>query len=268
MKLLVMGAGYVGMSLLRGFQKQSHEIFITTTQEERIEILKPYGKSVLLLNQTENKALNDLINASDGMFILVAPKNSQSYEETYLNTAKKISSVLKDRKNPFYILYTSSTSVCEGLNEWVTEEMPLSPKSENAKILLETERYYLNCGVSTCILRLGGVYGPHRELIDRARRFSGKEMSGTGNEATNHIHLEDIVNAITFCMEHSLTGVYHLVNEEHRTRQELYSTLCGLISLPGPIWRADSIKSTEGYKISNRKIKQAGFVFKHPLILY
>ena len=142
-----MGAGYVGMALLAHLQSQPHEIFITTTQEGRVESLRAFGKDVLVLGATEDNDLEQLIDLCDGMVVLVAPKKGQNYEETYLNTAKRISSALKGRKRPFYLLYTSSTSVCEGQrNGWVTEDMPLDPKSDNGKILLETERLYLSCG--------------------------------------------------------------------------------------------------------------------------
>lgn len=256
-----MGAGYVGEELLRCFQTQPHEIFITTTRKERIDALSCYGHCVLL--PKEDKVFKELIDSCDGIIILIAPKNSQSYEEVYLQTAKRVSLALKDRQTPFYLLYTSSTSVCEG-NEWVAEDKVLCPKSENAKILLETERYYLNCNASTCILRLGGIYGPKRELPDRAKRFSGKNMLSSGDEPTNHIHLEDIIAAILFCLGRSLTGIYHLVNDDHTPRRELYSHLCQLAGIPCPIWSKDLSKSS--YKVCNQKIKSMGFVFKHPKI--
>ena len=268
MKLLVMGAGYVGMALLDYLQGQSHEIFITTTKKERVEPLKLYGEHVLLLDPHDHGELAGLINQCDGMVILIAPNQSQTYEEVYLEMAKKICSALKDRKKPFYLLYTSSTSVCEGLkNMWVTEEIALFPKSEKAKILLEAESLYLNSGVKACVLRLGGIYGPNRSLAERARRFSGKEMAGTGEEETNHIHLEDIVHAIAFCFNHALTGLYHLVNDDHPTKRELYSKLCQSLKIPNPKWHSAALpKGQGGYKVSNRKIKEAGFSFVHPHI--
>lgn len=267
MKLIVMGAGYVGMALLRYLQKGPDEIYITTTSPERVEALQPYGKQVIVLDSKDNKNLEELIDACDGMIILVASKNAHSHEETYLNTAKRISGALKDRKKPFYIIYTSSTSVCDGAEgEWITEETPLNPQSEKAKILLESEHCYLESGMPACILRLGGIYGPGRELIDRARRFSGREFPGAGNETTNHIHLEDIVAAIDFCLKHALTGVHHLVNDDHRTRIELYSTICESLKLPPPLWNSNvpqSQKRGDGKKISNQKIKKAGFTPAH-----
>ncbi|KAG6559727.1 hypothetical protein RHABOEDO_000817 [Candidatus Rhabdochlamydia oedothoracis] len=261
MKLLVMGAGYVGEALLRYLQIQKHKIFITTTRKERVNALSYYGHSVLL--PIEDKEFKELIDSCDGVIILIAPKNLQSYKEVYLQTAKRVSLVLKDRQTPFYLLYTSSTSVCEGQqNKWVTEDRVLCPKSENAKILLEAERSYLNCNASTCILRLGGIYGPKRELLDRVKHFSGKKMLSSGEEFTNHIHLEDIIAAIRFCLDHSLTGIYHLVNDDHTPRRELYSHLCQLAGIPSPIWSKDSSKSS--YKVCNQKIKSMGFIFKHP----
>lgn len=264
MKLLVMGAGYVGMALLQELQSQPHELSITTTQAERVEQLKPYGKEVILLDSSEEEELRVKILACDGMIVLVAPNNSRNYNDTYLNTAKMISSILQDRTTPFYLLYTSSTSVCEGLEGWVTEETSLNPQSENAQILLETERCYLNSRATTCILRLGGIYGPHRELPDRARRLSGKEMPGTGDEPTNNVHRDDIVSAILYCLTHRLAGVYQMVNDDHTPRRVLYSTLCQSLDIPEPTWNPQLSKGRGGsYKISNEKIKDAGFVFKH-----
>lgn len=258
-----MGAGYVGMALLNFFQGGPHEIYITTTKESRAEELKSYGKGVFVLDG--NTDFRELIQGCDGMIVMVAPgRHLANYEETYLKTARRIKEALKERQKPFYLLYTGSTSVCELEKDWVTEETPLSPQSENAKILLETEQTFLSCAVNTCILRLGGIYGPNRELTQRARSLSGMVMSGTGDEATNHIHLEDILRGINFCLDHSLTGLYHLVNDDHPTRKELYTALCETMGIPPPIWKPDKI-GKKGYKISNQKIKAAGYVFKHPL---
>ncbi len=260
MKLLIMGAGYVGMALLNHLQTSKHEVYVTTTQSDRVDELKLYAKEVILLNPQEDKVLNEAINRCDGMIVLIAPQNKQTYEETYLKMAKKIDLALKGRKSPFYLLYTGSTSVYEGINsEWVTEDLALEPGTENGKILLETEKVLLSSG-STCVLRLGGIFGPGREIGRRVAYFSGKELPGTGEEPTNHIHLNDIVAGIAFCLEHRLTGIYNLVNSDHPTRDELYSNLCRSMSLPCPVWNPSLSGVKKGYKVSNHKIMEAGFI--------
>lgn len=265
MKLVVMGAGYVGHRLLETLKNSPFEVYVTTTHPEKVNPLSLLSSRVLLLDKESDQMLLEWINQCDGLVVMVAPNVYSSYEETYLNTAKNISSMLKSRetKKPFQLIYTSSTSVCEGLTGWITEEMPLLPTSSNGKILLATEQCYLDCNASICILRLGGIYGPGRELIDRARRLSGKSIPGTGDEPTNNIHVEDIIRGILFSLDKNLTGVYHLVNDDHTSRKELYGRLCGSLHIPPPVWDG---KINKSYLISNQKIKESGFSFQHPTL--
>lgn len=260
MKIFVMGAGYVGMALLESFQKEEDEIYISTTSEEKIELLKPYAREVLWLQESQKNQLEEMLEVCDAMIILVAPKKGESYQKTYLDTAKIVSAALKQRKKPFYLLYTSSTSVYQDSQpEWVNEESHLSPQSENAKILIEAEKLYLNWP-TTCILRLGGIYGPKRTLEKRAEQFSGQAMSSSGLEPTNHIHLNDIILALKYCLEHRLEGVYNLVNDDHPRRKELYNYLCRSLGIAIPLWTTETSSNQQsGYKVSNQKIKQHGF---------
>jgi len=256
-----MGVGYVGMALLNYYQNSENELYATTTQASKVDIIKPFTANILLLNGSDSHELQQVIDDCDAMVILIAPNKGQNYADTYLKTAKEISELLKDRTKPFHIVYTSSTSVYEGVqDEWASEELVLSPESDNSKILLETEQVLMDCA-ETCVLRLGGIYGPNREISKRAVYFSGKTVAGNGNEPTNHIHLNDIVSAIDYCLKHRLSGVYNLVNDSHPTRDELYSGLCHSLGLPLPKWDCVAADSKKQYKVSNHKIIAAGFSF-------
>lgn len=266
MKLFVLGAGYVGKALLSSLKSSDYELYTSTTKEEKVEELKAYAHHVSVLKGKDKEKLKEILDKCDGVIILVAPKNGANYRETYFETAQHLSSLLEKRERPFYLLYTSSTSVYENIEgKEVTETTILHPQSENARVLVETEELYLNCSnknITSCILRLGGIYGPQREIEKRAHHLSGKEMEGTGEESTNHIHLEDIVSAIQFCISHRLKGIYNLVNNDHPTREKLYSTLCDALGLPLPTWNPD-FPSVKKYVVSNEKIAHAGFRFKH-----
>ena len=267
MKIVLMGAGYVGISLLESLKDSHHEIIITTTTKEKVEFLKSYGKEVFFLDSEDLAPFDLLIKNCEALIVLVAPKNSEAYKETYFDTAKKIVSSLKNRKKPLYILYTSSTSVYENAGcQIVLETTPLCPLSDNGKILIETEKLYLNSEADLCVLRLGGIYGPKREFLNRAKRFSSTLMGGTGDEPTNSIHLNDIVAAITFCLDNHVTGVYNLVNDDHPTRKVLYENLCRSIKIPPPLWNRDEPSTKKNSSIvSNKKIKEKGFIFKESL---
>ena len=269
MKVFIMGAGYAGMALLTHFQNRGYDIVVSTTQKDKVDELSSYAQDVLLLTRPRpfGKTFKTTLDQCDALIVLVAPKNGSSYRETYLETAQEIVEQLEGRDKPLYILYTGSTSVYEGCNEeWAEEDANLNPQSENAAVLYQTEKVYLSTPL-VCVLRLGGIYGPHRELNSRAIRFSGQPMNSNGSETTNHIHRDDIVDAIEFCLTHRLTGIYNVVNDEHPTRKTLYNTLCQHAKIPEPIWEENSSSNKlKGYKVSNRKIKEAGFVVKKSVV--
>lgn len=259
-----MGAGYVGMSILTRWENQQDRFIVVTTTPEKIS-------SLAKLPRVEEVILHDFTNAlekCDGLILTIAPKKGASYEETYLKTAQSIRKSLAHRNKPLYILYTSSTSVYGQQNaSMIDETTPPSPQSHEGKILLETEETLLQCSTSTvkvCILRLGGIYGPGRDLASRAKRMAGREMPGSGDQATNHSHIEDICRAAMFGFDRQLAGIHNVVSDAHPNRDELYRDLCKSLSLPSPIWNP-KLSQIHGCNsaVSNKKLKNAGFTFLH-----
>lgn len=264
-----MGVGYVGTRLVLGLKSRGYELVLTTTTASKVERLKEFTDEVLLIQPTvECDLLKKAIHESDGMIILISPKEGRGYEETYLHTAQLVMSYVKERKAPFYLLYTSSTSVYEGIDdEWATEDMKLHPLSPHSRILLETENEYVTHPTS-CILRLGGIYGPGRTLEDRARKMSGTKLPRSGDEPTNHIHVDDIVSAIQFCLNRRLTGIYNLTNDDHQSRKVLYGEICQSLGILFPQWSDGAQgKLHRGYKVSSLKIQSEGYIFKHPRLI-
>ncbi len=266
----VLGTGYLGKALLIEGLGPEYSFLASTTSPEKIPDLTPLAKKVFLLKSSDVSSLEGIIEASDAMGVFIAPHKGKTYEETYLDTAKIISTILEKRTRPFYLIYTSSTFVYKCAQDLlVTENTTLNPTDPKAKILLETENTYLhikNTNITTCILRLGGIYGPDRTLETRAKSLSGKDLSGDGLEPTNHIHLEDITRAISFCTQKNLKGVFNLVNDNHISRKELYSNLCKSLHIEPPNWSEDIIAVSEhgcAKNVSNQKIKNTQFIFKH-----
>lgn len=253
MRLLLLGAGYVGKALLKN---SPHSFLAATTSKDRLQELSSLSAGSLLIGK-DKRPLQEALDKVDGVIILIAPKENslESYQNTYIKMAKTLSLLLEKRKKNFYLLQASSTGVYQ--------------KSPKANILLETESIYQNCAstlVSVCTLRLGGIYGPGRELVKRAQSLSGRKLPGSGEEPTNHVHLDDIVSSIHFCLSKKLEGVFNLVNEEHRSRKKLYDALCSSLGIPSPSF--DSSKKMEHgshEKITGEKIKKTGFTFTHPL---
>ncbi len=267
-----MGAGYIGTALLQQWVDPSVEFTATTTTEEKVSSLDSMAKHVVVMEGTDRDAVAKLVDGSDVLVVCVAPSTSDNYREVYLDTANSIAASLDGRERPFYLLYTSSTSVYGDQNgASVDEATERCPISESARILCEVEDIILGCSssaVTSCVLRLGGIYGPGRGLQARARRMSERQLTGTGELPTNHSHRDDIVAGIRFCIDKRCQGVVNLVNDDHTSRKELYANLCRGLNVPEPVWN-ESQPLTHGSncKVSNAKIKELGFHFLHPMAL-
>jgi NAD dependent epimerase/dehydratase family enzyme len=118
-------------------------------------------------------------------------------------------------------------------------------------------------------VRLGGSYGQGRELVKIFGRVAGTTRPGNGEEITNWVHLDDIVRAIEFARLHRLQGIYNLVDDSHLTSRELIDNVLTKHNLPNVIWDATN-KSNRQYNtwVSNQKLKDAGYEFIHPHIIF
>lgn len=273
MRILLIGTGYVGMALLSSWENIEDCFWCTTTTESKLEIIQSQKKTekALLFQSKKSTDLKEIIDKCDAMIVTVAPIKGVGYKETYLETALSIKEGLKKRTRPLFLLYTSSTSVYGDHNGAVVKETSnglLLP--EKSHILSEAENIFLSCAnshIAVCILRLGGIYGPLRTLEKRAEKFSNKIIGGSGEEPTNHIHLDEITHAIEFCVKEKLNGIYNLVNDDHPSRKKLYKKICEQLKLIPPNWEPclNSSRTTNAI-VSNEKIKNAGYVFSHPHI--
>lgn len=272
MRILLLGAGYVGEFLLKSWSGDDQFVATTTTSQKLDRLNRhPCVERAQLLHSQEKESLKGALDSCQGLIVTVAPRKGDDYENTYLKSAQSIKSICNTRKSSLYILVTSSTSVYgEQSGRLVNEKTPKNPIKSSSQILSETEEVYLSLSsvkIQVCILRLGGIYGPKRSLERRAQQLSHKNMPGNGQEPSNHIHLEDITRGIEFCVQNKLHGIYNLVNNSHPLRYDLYNTLSQHLNLAPPIWQD---QKTSGFVtnacVSNQKILNCGFSLKHPHI--
>lgn len=257
-KIAILGCGYVGKACAERWKASGHVVTAATRRSERLEQLAPLSSRQILLR--EEKAYRALLLQQDHLLIAVAPDPGKSYEETYLAAAERvirnISSSLQQ------IIYLSSTSVYgDHQGNWVDEETIARPCSSQALILLQTEELlHRHLSPSLCILRLGEIIGPGREISLKLRSLPS--FPGTGENWTNLIHLEDLVSLIDFVFRKNLTGVYNACSDLHIPRKELYEKIASKNQLAPPRWDPSRCSPHAGNKrVSNAKIRRAGFEF-------
>ncbi|MBD2242823.1 SDR family oxidoreductase [Nostoc sp. FACHB-888] len=273
MNVAIIGCGYVGYKVAEYWHKKGDFVVtVTTTSSERVPTLKSVSERVVVTRGNDLDSLKSVLHDQDVVLLSVGAKGAEVYEETYLQTAQTLVSCLQQIPSIKQLIYTGSYAVYGDRNGvWVDEETPLAPANLNAQILRKAEDVLLSASsenLRVCIFRLGGIYGPGRELLKIFNRYSGVTRPG-GDDITNWIHLDDIVGAIEFARYRRLQGIYNLVDDAHLTSQDLLDSLFEKHNLPKVIWDT-SIKSIRPYNawVSNEKLKEAGYQLIHPQMIF
>ena len=274
-KIAIIGCGYVGTALARYWhQQKGYSVTATTTRQERVTELESVATEIVVMKGEDSQAMAKLIQDRDTVVLSIAPISDRqvdaaTYRQTYIPTATNLVAALQNNSTVRQVFYLSSCSLYGNKQgEWVDETSPVDDSSEYNQVLHETEQLLLDSEsehVKVSILRLGGIYGPGRELTKRLSKIAGKTLPGSGETCTNWIHLDDIIGAIDFLGQKRLSGIYNLVNDFNLTIGELFDVVCDRQGLERIVWDASqpSFRNLNA-RIDNQKIKAAGYKLIHP----
>lgn len=251
MHTVIVGCGYVGMALAHFWQ--GYDLTLTTTTASREGELSFLGR-VAVVKSAEKKKLKEVLEDADRIVVCVAPKN-RDYS-LYIETAEAIS---KCMPKTAHLVYTSSSSVYgEHEGAWVDEQSTLKGNPE----LIAAEQLYLQLPHVT-VLRLSGIYGPNRGLEEIVPYFAGKESV---DGYCNWVHIDDIVRAIDFVFDQELEGIFNICSDEHPKKSALYDPIIKRLGLEPAQWKEEGSSYFGNKRVSNQKIKQAGFHFSQALV--
>lgn len=275
MKLAIIGCGYVGSAVARLWHEAGNEVTVTTTRAERVAELQMIAAQVVVLTGEDLSGLKQVVADQDVVLFSIGSKQRtpEVYRQTYLVTAQNLVTAIKANSRVKQLIYTGSYGVINDQSgKAIDETVTVKPKDEFGEILAQTEQVLLDASTDnfkTCILRLAGIYGEGRELIKIFRRVAGTTRPGSGESYTNWVHQEDIVRAIDFAKDRQLQGIYHLNSDEAMTTKEFLQKLFKAYDLPPVTWDSSQTATrTYNMKLSNQKLKSAGFALAHPNIKF
>ncbi|MGK7888425.1 MAG: SDR family oxidoreductase [Leptolyngbyaceae cyanobacterium] len=266
-RAVILGCGYVGQRVAQRWVEEGLQVTATTTTPEKVSQLEALAPNVVVVLGNDAEGMQQLLANQDVVLVSIGAPNRQEYRSTYLATAQTLAQVLPHTPVQ-QVIYTGSFAVYGNHSgHWVTEETAIAPTTDNNQILADTEQCLLDVispERAMCVLRLGGIYGPNRELLKIFRRVAGATLDGDGHQPSNWVHIDDIVGAIAFAQQHNLSGIYNLVQDMIITRRELLERVCQTYSLPPVQWNpAVPANRPHNVKVSNQKLKGAGYRFVH-----
>ncbi|MCY7368694.1 MAG: SDR family oxidoreductase [Chamaesiphon sp.] len=270
----ILGCGYVGSALADYWQDQGHFVTGTTTSTERVASLSEIVSQAVVIKGNDLGGLQLLLQGQDTLVVSVAPTGFQeadrsTYAATYITTAKNVATALSHNPSVKQVIYLSSCSVYgDRQGEWVDETAQIDPLDDKSQIIYEAEKIILQAAnerQKVCVLRLGGIYGTGRELVNMFGGLAGMTMPGKGDRFINWIHRDDIISAIDFARLNELNGIYNLVDDSQLTVKEQVKLVCARYGLPPVTWDISKLSPPRNsLQVSNHKLKAVGFELIHP----
>lgn len=278
MRVTIVGCGYVGEALARRWAAgASLQLTVTTTREQRRACLEPLAQRVLVLRASDAAALHRALEEAEVAVFCLAPGGDRqvdaaAYGATYRDSFVALQQVLPQLPQLRQIVYTSSCGVYgDAGGAWVDETTPVLPRDAHAAVLLESEQLLQGCRTGqrrVAVLRLGAIYGPGRELMQRFRALVGTTRPGDGRSHSNWIHRDDVAGALEAAVDGAWDQTVNVVDGQPWRVAALLDRICRAAELPPVQWSGPSADGTPSpdRRISNRRLRSLGYDLSHPTL--
>ena len=272
----VIGCGYVGTTAAIHLKQKGHRITGTTKSRSKLIQLSQVADNPLILDIAKADASFDFLEDQDGILISVAPSQEcDTYDDIFSTGLTRLCQALKQRRStqPLHVTYISTAGVYgDQGGKLVDETSKIDRKHPLNATLTKAEDSLLTVGrddTSICILRLGGIYGPGRDMATAIKSAAGEQVKKNGNHVCSWTNIVDVAEGISFAYNNKLEGVFNLVDDMQLTRRDLSNLLCDSDGLPPVLWLNQDLpgQRVSNSKVSNQKIKSAGFRLKSPSML-
>lgn len=276
MRALIVGCGYVGLSLGAELARRGHQVFGLRRSALAAAEFKQAGIEPLQADITRPEELDRLPRDFDWVVNCTASGggDAAAYRQIYLEGNRNLLAWLSGTRLKKFV-YTSSTSVY-GQNDGsvVTETSPVEPEADTARVLVETEnllRQAARAGFPAVILRVAGIYGPARGHWFKAYLRGEARIEGEGSRILNMIHRDDVIGIIIAALENAAPGeILNAVDDAPVTQLKFFEWLAATLDRPLPpsvpvaaeVWRK---RGATNKQISNARLHgQLRYAFRHP----
>ncbi|MBR90074.1 MAG: NAD(P)-dependent oxidoreductase [Verrucomicrobiales bacterium] len=267
MRVLIVGCGYVGLSLGRTLVDQGHEVHGLRRTADGVAEMETVGLKPHRVDITANGSLEALPGDFDWVINTASSSRGDAamHHEVFVEGTRNL--VERFERSQARLLFTSSTSVYPQTDGgWVDEESFDEPVVGTAQNLALAEEMYLKHPGGATLLRVAGIYGPSRGHLYRQFLKGKAVIEGEGNRWVNMIHRDDVVTAILCAMENEM-GIYNVTDNEPVTHRSFLEWLAGQLERPLPV-SGDPISSGKrartNKRVSNARLKATGWIPQFP----
>lgn len=272
----VIGCGYVGSDVAVRMKVAGHRVVGTTRSIQRYLELQNLVHEAHRIDLTDPDVDLTFLDSLDGLLISVAPTHQrEGYTRVFSQGIQTLSRALRRRSTtqPLHVTLISSAGVYgDQQGHAVDEASRLDTSNPINAVLAAAEDRLLTIDrpdTRICVLRLGGIYGPGRDMVAMIQSASGQQVPKNGNAIPAWSSIVDITKGVDFAFRQRLEGVYNLVDDMQLSRRELSNLICDRDGLAPVLWGHAEPNGSRmlNARVSNRKIKAAGFQLSSPSML-
>jgi nucleoside-diphosphate-sugar epimerase len=233
-RCIIAGCGYVGRRLADRLRPE-WQVVALARSPARSAALRAAGIEAIDADFDAVHLPDELQVATDGASIAyLAPPQDTGTNDARLG---RFLDALGEAR-PTVFLYISTTGVYgDAAGAAVDESSPTEPSNDRSRRRVAAERltraWCESRGVRWVVLRVPGIYGPHRLPLERLQRGEPAlepAVAGPGNR----IHVDDLVTACVAALERPVSGIFNVGDGDHSSTTEFLQITAGLAGRPPP----------------------------------
>jgi nucleoside-diphosphate-sugar epimerase len=273
--LIVGGAGYIGGYMTDLLLEKGHDVTVFDNLMYEDRFLKPVNfiKGYIW---DENHLLKILPNYDTVVWLAAIVGDGACAIDPWKSKRSNEGCVkwLVDNYNG-KIIFTSTCSVYGKNNDLIDETAVPNPLSIYAETKLAAEQYIIENCKDHLVFRLGTLYGAgdsysrtRLDLVVNVLAYKaavGQELSVFGGEQWRPLlHVRDVSEAVSYCLENDVTGLYNLSENNYRIK-EIAEKIQEVIPNTNVSFTAMEFEDQRNYRVTNGKILSTGWSPKHDM---
>ena len=261
---IIVGCGYTGTRLARSLVGQGNDVTITRRTADAAQgLAEQLGATGIRADLADPASLHGVI-APDAIVVCLAPPGP--------DPAAELRALIGAAAHARKLVYVSSTGVyAPGGGAWVGESWPIAPTTPSGRGRVAAETVLAEARIPWIALRVAGIHGPDRGLVDRIRGGTYR-IVGDGRAHVSRIHVDDLVTAIIAAGTRDVSGAVNVADDDPAPIGEVADAIATELGLPPPPRvPADSVSPeiagmlTADRRIANRRLREElGVELRYP----
>ena len=245
---VILGAGYTGSVLARRLVADGPHVLVTRRQPDAAAaIALGLGNAAMGMAMDLTQPAS-LMFPPDAIVVCLAQPGP--------DPAAEVGALTLAARGCQRLVYVSSTGVYPPADgAWVDESWPVAPLTAAGRARAIAEAALPADAIA---LRVAGIYGPGRGLVDRIRAGTYR-IIGDGTAHVSRVHVDDLVEAIIHAGATTFAGPVNVADDDPAPIGEVADTVAAHFGLPPPprVDPASVDGEVAGMLTANRRIATA-----------